>query len=129
MIVGVGIDVVEVDRIRAALENPRTGGRFRARIYTEGEIAYCIPRRNRHESFAARFAAKEAMMKALGCGFGQGIGWREIEVVRGDSAPSVRLSGAAQRYADAQGIRRVHLSLTHTAKVAVAYVIAEGDSP
>jgi holo-[acyl-carrier protein] synthase len=126
MIVGIGIDLVEVRRIRAALENPRTGARFRARVFTSEEISYCSRRRNGHESFAARFAAKEATMKALGHGFGQGIGWREIEVVRGDGPPTVRLSGAAQKYADALGVRRLHLSLTHTADLAVAYVIAEG---
>jgi holo-[acyl-carrier protein] synthase len=126
MILGIGIDIVEVARIRAALVNPRTGGRFRERVFTETEIAYCSRRRNGHESFAARFAAKEATMKALGHGFGQGIGWREIEVVRGDGAPSVRLYGGAQQYADALGVRRVHLSLTHTADLAIAYVIAEG---
>jgi holo-[acyl-carrier protein] synthase len=126
MIVGIGIDVIEVGRIRAALENPRTGARFRARVFTGEEIGYCSRRRNGHESFAARFAAKEATMKALGHGFGQGIGWREIEVVRGDGAPTVRLYGAAQKYADALGVRRVHLSLTHTADLAIAYVIAEG---
>jgi holo-[acyl-carrier protein] synthase len=126
MILGIGIDVIEVRRIRAALENRRTGARFRARVFTDGEIGYCSRRRNGHESFAARFAAKEATMKALGHGFGQGIGWRDIEVVRSDGPPSVRLSGAARKYADALGVQRVHLSLTHTAELAVAYVIAEG---
>jgi len=129
MILGIGIDVVEVARIRAALANPRTGARFRARVFTEEEIGYCSRRRNGHQSFAARFAAKEATMKALGHGFGQGIGWREIEVVRGDGAPSVRLYGAAQKYADALGVGRIHLSLTHTAELAIAYVIAEGTAP
>jgi holo-[acyl-carrier protein] synthase len=126
MILGIGIDIIEVARIRAALENPRTGARFRARVFTDEEIGYCSRRRNGHESFAARFAAKEAVMKALGSGYGQGIGWREIEVVRGDGPPTVRLSGAAQRYADALGVHRMHLSLTHTADLAIAYVIAEG---
>jgi holo-[acyl-carrier protein] synthase len=126
MILGIGIDIIEVARIRAALENPRTGTRFRARVFTDEEVAYCRRRRNGHESFAARFAAKEATMKALGHGFGQGIGWREIEVVRGDGAPTVRLYGAARRYADALGVRRLHLSLTHTAELAMACVIAEG---
>jgi holo-[acyl-carrier protein] synthase len=126
MILGIGIDAIEVARIRAALDNKRTGARFRERVFTEEEIAYCSRRRNGHESFAARFAAKEATMKALGHGFGQGIGWREIEVVRGDGPPAVRLSGAARKYADALGVRRVHLSLTHTADLAIAYVIAEG---
>lgn len=125
MIVGVGIDIIEVGRIKAALDNPRTGMRFRARVFTAAEVAYCAPRRAGHESFAARFAAKEAVMKALGQGFGQGIAWRDIEVVRGDGAPHVRLSGGAQRRADALGVRRIHLSLTHTGELAMAYAIAE----
>ncbi len=125
MIIGIGVDIVEVARIRRALENPRTGGRFRGRVFTDGEVAYCTPRRNGHESFAARFAAKEAAMKALGRGFGQGIGWHDIEITRGDGAPTLHLSGAAQRFADALGVRRMHVSLTHTAEFAVAYVVAE----
>ncbi len=125
MILGIGVDMVEVVRIRRALENPRTGGRFQARVFTEEEAAYCARRRNGHESFAARFAAKEAAMKALGCGLGQGIGWRDIEITRGDGAPTLRLLGAAQRLADGMGVRRMHVSLTHTAEFAVAYVIAE----
>jgi holo-[acyl-carrier protein] synthase len=125
MILGIGVDIVEVARIRAGLDNPRTGARFQARVFTEQEIAYCRRRHNAAESFAARFAAKEATMKALGRGFGQGIAWREIEVTRGEGAPGVRLSGGAQAYAEALGIRRIHLSLSHTADLAIAYVIAE----
>jgi len=121
MILGIGVDISEVSRIRAAVEHPRTGERFRARVFTEDEIAYCARRRNGHESFAARFAAKEAMMKALG----RAYGWREIEVVRGKGAPSIRLHGRAAARAAAIGIRHIHLSLSHTAELAIAYVIAE----
>ena len=121
MILGIGVDISEVSRIRAAVEHPRTGERFRARVFTEDEIAYCARRRNGHESFAARFAAKEAMMKALG----RAYGWREIEVVRGKGAPSIRLHGCAAARAAAIGIRHIHLSLSHTAELAIAYVIAE----
>ena len=121
MILGIGVDLAEVARIRAALENPRTGERFRARVFTAEEIAYCAKRRNGHESFAARFAAKEAMMKALGRAFG----WREIEVVRGKGAPSIRLHGRAAARADELGVRHIHLSLSHTAELAIAYVIVE----
>jgi holo-[acyl-carrier protein] synthase len=123
MILGVGVDITEVARIRAALENPRTGERFRARVFTDGEVAYCSRRRNAAESFAARFAAKEAMMKTLGAAFG----WREIEVARRDGPPTIRLHGRAQARATALGIRRINLSLSHTAELAIAYVIAEGD--
>ena len=121
MILGTGVDIAEVPRIRAAIENPRTGERFRARVYTAEEIAYCTKRRNWQESFAARFAAKEAMMKALGRAFG----WRDIEVVRGTGAPTIRLHGRAAARAEELGIRHIHLSLSHTAELAIAYVVAE----
>jgi holo-[acyl-carrier protein] synthase len=125
MICGVGVDLIEVVRIRAALENPHTGARFRARVFTEEEVAYCSRRRSPYESYAARFAAKEAAMKALGRGFGQGIGWQEIEVTRGDGAPSVRLIGNALACAELLGVRRIHLSLSHSGEMAIAYVVAE----
>jgi holo-[acyl-carrier protein] synthase len=121
MIVGIGVDIVEVERIRAAVSHARTGERFRTRVFTPDEVAYCARRRNGHESFAARFAAKEAMMKALG----RAYGWREIEVARADGPPAIRLHGRAQARADALGIRRISLSLSHTAEMAIAYVIAE----
>ncbi|MBI4518434.1 MAG: holo-ACP synthase [Deltaproteobacteria bacterium] len=126
MIVGVGIDLIEVARIAAALNHARTGARFEARVFTPGEIAYCRRRAKAAESFAARFAAKEAVMKALGRGYlGGGIGWRQIEVVRGRGRPEIVLSGRARQEAAAQGITRWHLSLTHTPVLAAAYVIAE----
>ncbi|MFN8624700.1 MAG: holo-ACP synthase [Candidatus Binatia bacterium] len=125
MIVGVGIDIVAVARIREALERVRTGARFRARVFTPEEVAYCGRRRNAHESYAARFAAKEATMKALGRGFGEGLAWRDIEVVRATGAPSIRLVGDALIRAQALGVSRLHLSLTHEGDLAVACVIAE----
>jgi holo-[acyl-carrier protein] synthase len=121
MILGVGVDIVEVDRIRNALEKPSTGERFRARVFTEAEVAYCARRRHGHESYAARFAAKEAVMKALG----RACAWREIEVLRSDGPPTVRLYGNALARAEALGIRRLSLSLSHTTELAIAYVIAE----
>lgn len=121
MIIGNGVDIIEVARVRAALEHPRTGERFRARIFTEAEIAYCTRRRNAHESFAARFAAKEAMMKVLGVA----VGWREIEVIRTDGPPGIRLHGRARARAEQIGIRRTNLSLSHTEHLAIAYVVAE----
>ncbi len=125
MILGVGVDIVAVARIRAALEKPRTGQRFRARVFTADEVAYCSRRHHTYDSYAARFAAKEATMKALGRGFGEGLAWREIEVARGTGSPTVRLSGGALARAEALGVRRIHLSLSHAAGLAVAYVIAE----
>lgn len=121
MILGVGVDVVEIARIRRALQNPKTGQRFRQRVFTEGEIAYCDRKRLAYESFAARFAAKEAMIKVLG----RPVGWREIEVLRTDGPPTVRLHGRAREIADALGIARLFLSLSHTGEVAIAYVVAE----
>lgn len=127
MIIAIGTDVVEVERVRRALDHARTGERFRARVYTAGEIAYCAPRRGGAESFAVRFAAKEAVMKVLGGGFGDGIGWRDIEIVRTDGAPTILVHGRARDRAAAMGITRWHVSLSHTAAQAVAVVVAEGD--
>jgi holo-[acyl-carrier protein] synthase len=125
MIISVGIDAIEVERVRAAVDHPSWGERFRARVYTPEEIAYCLRRKRHAESFAARFAAKEGVMKALGRGFGGGIGWREIEVVRRSGPPSIVVRGYAAERAAELGIDRWHLSLTHTAGLALAYVIAE----
>ncbi len=121
MILGHGIDVVDIARIRIALERPRTGERFRERVFTAIESEYCRRQHNAYESFAARFAAKEAVMKALGCA----CGWREIEVHRSDGEPSVRLHGRAARRAQQLGVRRIHLSLSHSGTVAMASVVAE----
>jgi holo-[acyl-carrier protein] synthase len=125
MIVGIGTDVVEVERIRRALDHPRTGVRFRDRVFTPGEVDYCLPRAPSAESFAARFAAKEAVMKALGRGFGEGIAWREIEVLREAGRPVIILHGKTRERADELGVTRWHLSLTHTTMQAVAFVVAE----
>lgn len=127
MIVGIGLDLIEVPRVARALSHPTRGTRFRDRVYTPGEVEYCERRRrSAAQSYAARFAAKEAVMKALGRGFGGGIGWREIEVVRGRGAPRIIVHGAAADLARQRGIARFHLSLTHTVETAMAYVIAEG---
>ncbi|HVN85404.1 MAG TPA: holo-ACP synthase [Candidatus Binatia bacterium] len=127
MIVGIGVDLIEVPRIAEALGNRRTGARFETRVFTPAEIAYCRKRRGSLESFAARFAAKEATMKALGRGYlGGGIGWLQIEVVRGRGRPRLALTGRAKEHADSLGVTRFHLSLTHTSAFAIAYVIAEG---
>ncbi len=127
-IIGTGIDVIEVERIERALTRPKIGDRFRARVYTPGEIEYCESRgRPRFQSYAARFAAKEATMKALGTGWNRNVGWTEIEVVRRrGSAPTIVLSGKAAAFAERKKVRGFHLSITHTAKEAIAHVIAEG---
>jgi len=127
-IVGTGIDMIEVERVERALARPQTGERFRERVYSEREVAYCESRgRPRYQSYAARFAAKEATMKAMGTGWNRNVGWREIEVVRErGQAPTIVLTGKTAEFARRKGIAVFHLSLTHTAESAMAYVIAEG---
>ena len=126
-IVGTGVDVAEVARVRAALEHPETGARFKARVFTAGEQRYCEARGvGRYQSYAARFAAKEATMKALGHGWGRHIGWLDIEVVREpDGRPMVHLRGKGVACAAAAGATRIHLALTHTKEIATAYVVLE----
>lgn len=125
MIIAIGTDVIEVSRIARAVDHPRWGMRFRQRVFTEGEIAYCMRRRTYAESFAARFAAKEAVMKALGTGYAKGVWWRDIEVVRTSGPPRIVLTGGAAARAATLGIARWHLSLTHSGDQAMAYVLAE----
>jgi len=127
-ILGTGIDVIEVDRIERALTRDRTGERFRARVFTEREVRYCESRGvARYQSYAARFAAKEAAMKAMGTGWNRNVGWSEIEVVRErGKAPTIALQGKSAEFARRKNISIFHLSITHTAKEAIAHVIAEG---
>jgi len=129
MIIGTGVDLAEVDRIQAALEDPRIGQRFRDRVFTEKEIAYCEKkRRGKYESYAGRFAAKEAVMKALGRGWGANVRWLDIEIVRARSGkPDIALHDKTARLADQLGIRRWALSITHTKQHGLAYVIAQDE--
>ena len=125
VIVAIGIDLAEVERIAAAVE--RFGQSFLDRVFTAGEQAYCRAAANASERLAARFAAKEAVMKALGTGWGQGVGWRQIEVAREKTGrPYLILHDAAAHRAAALGIRSWALSLTHTHAHAIAQVIGEG---
>ena len=130
MIVGTGVDLAEIDRVERAISGPH-GERFRARVFTEGERSWCDARgHGRAESYAARFAAKEAVMKALGVGWGPRAGWVEIEVVRErGAAPRLALSGRALRTARGLGVERLHLSLSHAGGLAAAFVVAEGPGP
>jgi holo-[acyl-carrier protein] synthase len=122
---GIGIDACEIARMRRALAGA-TGARFRARVFTEAERAYCDGRgRGSVESYAARFAAKEAAMKALGTGWGEDVGFHDVEVVRDGSAPRLVLHGAAARVARERQLVRWHVSLTHTRTTAIAWVVAE----
>lgn len=126
MIVGTGIDIAEVDRIRKSIE--RFGSRFIERIYTAGERAYVERKANRYERYAARFAAKEAGMKAIGTGWRRGVTWHDFEVVNERSGrPALRFHGAAARVAADLGVTRVQLSLTHTAAQGMAFVVLERD--
>ena len=116
----VGVDIVEIQRVREVVE--RWGERFLRRIYTRGELAYC---RGRAPQLAARFAAKEAMMKALGTGR-RGVDWRDIEVLRCQSGrPFIQLQGRASKVAERLAISQVALSLSHSRDYAVASVLAE----
>jgi holo-[acyl-carrier protein] synthase len=126
MIVGVGVDVCEIARIERALAG-RSGIRFRARVFTAGEVAYCEQRgRTAAQSYAATFAAKEATLKALGTGWSQGLGWQSVEVVRGaDGAPALALHGPARALARRRGMTRTHLTLSHAGAVALAMVVLE----
>jgi holo-[acyl-carrier protein] synthase len=124
VIVGTGVDLAEVDRIRDAIG--RFGDRFVGRIYTDGEIAYVERKANRFERYAARFAAKEAGMKALGTGWRRGVRWKDFEVVNLPSGrPTLLLHGAAEEIARDMGVTGIHLSLTHTTANGLAYVIFE----
>ena len=124
MIIGTGIDLAEVPRIRASIE--RYGDRFINRIYTEHERAYVQRKANKFERYAARFAAKEAGMKALGTGWRRGVTWHDFEVANLPSGrPTLRLHGVAKAIADKMGVRNINLSLTHTTENGMAFVIFE----
>jgi holo-[acyl-carrier protein] synthase len=124
LIVGLGIDVVEVARMAAALG--RHGDHFERRIFTEPELAECRSRGDRILALAARFAAKEACLKALGTGWAEGVGFRDVEVVReGNQPPRLVLHGEAARVAASRGATRSHVSLTHQPGIAAAVVVLE----
>jgi holo-[acyl-carrier protein] synthase len=124
MIVGTGVDLAEVPRIRASIE--RFGDRFIRRIFTEAEIAYVERKANRYERYAARFAAKEAGMKAIGTGWKRGVTWQDFEVANLPSGkPTLRFHGVAAEFASQLGVKNVALSLTHTAELGMAHVILE----
>ena len=122
---GIGIDLVEVSRIRALLE--RSGDRFKERVFTADEINYCDSCADAAIHYAARFAAKEATVKALGTGFTEGINWKDIEVRKNEKgAPSLCLHGRAAQVADGLGVRQTFLSLSHTDNTAGANVSLMG---
>jgi holo-[acyl-carrier protein] synthase len=124
VIVGLGLDIAEVDRIEAAIR--RRGAPFLERLFTPAEVSYCERHKNRFERYAARFAAKEAAMKALGTGWSHGVRWRDIEVTREVTGkPTVRLAGAALQIAERMGVKNISISITHSGNLALAQVIFE----
>lgn len=125
MIVGLGVDIAEVGRVKAAIE--RYGETFLRRLYTSAEREYCERFKNKYERYAGRFAAKEAAMKALGTGWSRGVRWVDVEVVREKGGrPTIRLAGEAGNVAERMGVKNIALSITHTAEQAFAQVIFEG---
>jgi holo-[acyl-carrier protein] synthase len=126
MIVGTGVDIAEVGRIKTAVE--RFGDRFLNRVFTPAEIQYCVGKPNAAERLAARFAAKEAGMKAIGTGLRHGVTWQDVEVLRvPGQRPVLKFDGKAAEFAARLGCKRTHLSLSHTANQAIAHVILESD--
>ena len=124
MIVGMGVDIAEVPRIQASIE--RYGARFIDRIYTPAEIAYVERKANKYERYAARFAAKEAGMKAIGTGWRRGVTWQDFEVANLPSGkPTLLLHGVAASFAEKLGVRNISLSITHTSELGMAHVILE----
>jgi holo-[acyl-carrier protein] synthase len=124
MVLGLGTDLIEIERIQASME--RFGERFLERVFTVGEIAYCLRKKQSAESFAARFAAKEAGAKALGTGISRGVSWKEIEVTREmGERPMLHFNGRAGELAEAMGVRRTQLTLSHSRKLAIAMVVVE----
>src|SRR5438045_3608513 len=124
-IIGVGLDATDIARIADVIE--RHGDRFVRRIFTDGEIAYCTRRRVAATHFAARFAAKEAAMKALGTGHTQGVLWRDVEVVRHGGPPQLQLHGGAARRFQAMGGRSSLLTIKHSDELAIAQVLILAD--
>jgi holo-[acyl-carrier protein] synthase len=124
MVLGIGTDLIEIGRIQGSIT--QFGDRFLHRVFTPGEIAYCQRKKHAAESFAARFAAKEAGAKALGTGISRGISWKELEVRREPGErPTLHLAGRAAQRAASMGVQRLSLSLSHSRDVALAVVIAE----
>ena len=125
MIIGLGVDIAEVDRMQAAIE--RRGEPFLRRVFTEKERAYCERFRNKYERYAGRFAAKEAAMKALGTGWRRGVRWVDLEVVRQmGGRPTLVLHGEAKKISERMGVKSIAMSITHTAAQAFAQVLFEG---
>lgn len=126
MIIGTGIDIVRVERIQQAIE--KWCGAFEQRVFTEAELEYCMKQKRPAEHLAARFGAKEAVMKAFGTGLSGGVSWKDAQVVRGSSGrPEVVLSGRLKELAGEMGVSAAHVSFSHDGGFAVAQVILTGE--
>jgi len=124
MIYGIGFDLVQVSRMEGALK--RWGERFQNKVFTPGEVRYCLKKRNPSPNFAARFAAKEAFVKALGIGIRRGVHWKDVEVQRGPlGKPVIRIHGRAEEICRQEGIEGLFLSLTHDGEYSGAMVVLE----
>ena len=124
MIVGIGLDIVETERLRRLLSDPREN--LEQRMFTAAEQSACATRADREQALAARFAAKEACLKALGTGWSQGLSPLQVEIVEIEGgAPAIRLSGKAAERAHDRGVRQVHVTLSHQPGMAAAAVILE----
>ena len=124
MIVGIGVDIVEIEKLKLAMM--RRGERLRNRAFTPAEVQYCEERANQYQHYAARFAAKEAVFKAIGSGWRNGVGWHDVEVINELSGkPMLRLNGKTLEFANALGAKNYWLSLTHTDSYAIAQVVLE----
>lgn len=124
-ILGIGTDIIECLRIAQMIE--RHGELFIRRVYTDHEIAYCSTKKSATQHYAGRWAAKEAVLKALGTGWRRGISWRDIEVRnQASGAPTIALRGGAREVFEESGIRNMHISISHCRSHATAYAIAEG---
>lgn len=123
MIYGIGTDIVQVLRLQRSMEqNPRMA----EKLFTEAEIEYCESRAAKYQSYAARFAAKEAVMKALGTGWDERVHWQNIEIIKpSDSHPYVVLYNETKAFADEQGLGKIHLSISHEKENATAFVVIE----
>ncbi len=123
-VVGIGVDIVEVERVAQVIA--QHGDRFLTRVFTPREVAYCRSRKRKNEHFAARWAAKEAAVKALRVAFEGAVSWRDVEVLTGEMGePTLKLRGGAAQLAKKQGIERLHLTISHVTALAVACVVAE----
>jgi holo-[acyl-carrier protein] synthase len=123
MVIGVGVDLFETARLERELAEG--GAAFRESVFTPAEVAYCETKRHPAEHYAARFAAKEALVKALGADGGEGWAWRDAEICSEGAAPRLVLHGVLKSQADARRVGRILLSLSHTRRLALASVILE----